>query len=170
MEITVHNDGKGKRNSYEVGIRMKPEDGMPMVDDCSIINYDIEDLRGYGSSLEEAISNFKIGFMRLTEKISAISYIIQTADLRQIVTEVDCFRNPINSTNKKIKTVPPMPDFSIKSIEKTKRQIYIDGMLNEMRKNGADSMSIDLNFKDNGKIYSISVYLNEEGSEVEDDT
>lgn len=166
MEITVHNDGKGKNQSYEVGLRMNPEDEKPRVDDCSIINYDIEDLRGYGSSLEEAISNFKIGFIHLTEKISAISYIIQTADLRQIVTEVDCFRNPINSTNlKKIKMDPPMPDFSIKSLEKRKRQIYIDGMLNEMRKIGADSMSVDINFKDNGKIYSISVYLNEEGSE-----
>ena len=169
MEITVHNNGKGKRNSYEVGLRMNPEDEMPIEDDCSIINYDIEDLRGYGSSLEEAISNFKIGFARLTEKISAISYIIQTADLRQIVTEVDCFRNPINSTNKEIKTDPPMPDFSIKSIEKTRKLIDIDTMLNEMRKIGADSMSINIDFKDNGKIYSISVDLNEEGNEAADD-
>lgn len=26
MEITVHNDGKGKNQSYEVGLRMNPED------------------------------------------------------------------------------------------------------------------------------------------------
>ena len=67
-----------------------------------------------------------------------------------------------------IKTDPPMTDFSIKSIEKTKRLINIDTMLNEMRKMGADSMSIDINFIDNGKIYSISVFLNEEGSEAAD--
>lgn len=168
--LIFHNDGKGNAQSYEV--RYKADDNYTIIDNTSISELDLEGITGYGRTLPEALDNFKQGLQFVTDAIVIKSEELNTYS-PQDVKEVDCFGN-ITGKRQQMREIKqpldkPIPDINLSVIEKKRKLIDIDMLLNEMRDLGADSMSIDINFIDEGKIYSISLWLNEEGSEAADE-
>ena len=80
MRLTIHNDGKGKWQSFEARLEFDPED-TPM-------HYLMPEVHGFGADAEEAVTDLQQRVGRVIEKLQGV-------DWTQTPVPVDARGNPI---------------------------------------------------------------------------
>lgn len=93
INLTHHDDGKGKFQSHEVSISesdfYNPEH--------DVFSHNPFDITGYGSTKEEAIEDFKIKFEYVLAEWNTFEKILFCPAIQINIVEVDCLGNPIPS-------------------------------------------------------------------------
>lgn len=93
INLTHHDDGKGKCQSHEVSISesdfYNPEH--------NVFSHNPFDITGYGSTKEEAIEDFKRKFEYVLAEWNAFGKLLSNPAVQLNITEVDCFRKTIPS-------------------------------------------------------------------------
>ena len=89
MKLTHYDDGKQKHQSHEIGIMETPNFYNV---DFDVISHDFFDIRGYGTTKDDTIADFKRKFEYiLKEWISFGKMLFDTDIIEDDVFEVDCF-------------------------------------------------------------------------------
>ena len=93
INLTHHDDGKGKFQSHEVSIS-ESDFYNPEYD---VFSHDPFDITGYGSTKEEAMEDFKRKFEYVLAEWNAFEKILFCPAIQLNITEVDCLGNTIPS-------------------------------------------------------------------------
>lgn len=87
INLTHHDDGKGKWQSHEVSISesdfYNPEH--------NVFSHNPFDITGYGPTKEEAIEDFKRKFEYVLAEWNAFEKLLSNPAVQLNITEVDCF-------------------------------------------------------------------------------
>lgn len=93
INLTHHDDGKGKFQSHEVSI----SESDFYNSEHDVFSHNPFDITGYGSTKEEAIEDFKRKFEYVLAEWNAFEKILCCPAIQLNITEVDCFGEPIPS-------------------------------------------------------------------------
>ena len=92
IEMTYHNDGKEKWQSYEVSIREHDFYNA----EANIYSHDPFCVAGYGATKEEAIEDFKSKFKYIMRELKAFETMLLDTDMiTDSIIEIDCMGNPL---------------------------------------------------------------------------
>lgn len=87
MKLAIHDDGKGKSESWEVSLKVE-------LDDYDTPTMNLLSITGYGQTKQEAIDEFKKDFKASVEHALKLVESLDANNFEEIM--VDCFGNELN--------------------------------------------------------------------------
>lgn len=93
INLTHHNDGKGKDQSHEVSI----SESDFYNSEYNVFSHNPFDITGYGSTKEEAMEDFKRKFEYVLAEWNAFGKMLSNPAVQLNTIEADCLRNSIPS-------------------------------------------------------------------------
>ena len=93
INLTHHDDGKGKFQSHEISI----SESDFYNSEHDVFSHNPFDITGYGSTKEEAIEDFKIKFEYVLAEWNAFGKILFCPAVQLNTLEIDCLGNSIPS-------------------------------------------------------------------------
>lgn len=100
IQMTHHDDGKGKWQSHTISFRSvqrnTPEE-YTQIGNASVSNVSILEINAYGETKEEALENLRPIMDWLFEEYKAIEYLYNLGHYEDNMVEVDAFGNMIEA-------------------------------------------------------------------------
>lgn len=99
MSLGFHDDGKGKYQSFEVGLDYKKieEELSKRYNEFRLSTLDLEVLRGYGETKEEALKEFTKCYDAMVNQLVEFQKILHKKGTGIDMRELDCFFNPVDT-------------------------------------------------------------------------